>query len=222
MEDRFTRQDDFVPRDKLAEVSPVVIGVGAVGRPLALQLACMGATNIALIDHDEVEESNVVTQGYSTMDVGNPKVEATMRNMGCVSDCPLAMLIRGIWIRRFRSGDLDSLARPVVFACVDDIEVRGHIFRACGRYYVPLMIDARIAQEQIQVLTATQATRGAYRDTLFPASEAHEGSCTARGTIYNGFIASGMMLHQFTRWLRDIETDPRITYDMRGSIIHHG
>lgn len=220
MEDRFTRQDDFVPRDRLAEISPVVIGVGAVGRPLALQLASMGANNITLIDHDTVEDVNVVTQGYSRGDIGSMKVYAVRDDIHRVADSPFSR----IHIRKFQSPDLDHDGdiRLVVFACVDDIEVRAHIFRACGRYNVPLMVDGRIAQEQIQVLTATPLTRDAYEDTLFPASEAHEGSCTSRGTIYNGFIASGMMLHQFTRWLRDIQTDSRITYDLRGSAIYHG
>lgn len=219
MEDRFTRQDDFVPRDKLAEVSPVVIGVGAVGRPLVIQLVSMGAKDISLIDHDTVEESNVVTQGYFTSDINSRKVYAALSVMHEFTN---EVLTHRVADRKFQSSDLEGLSRPVVFACVDCIEVRAHIFRACGRYGVPLMVDARIAQEQIQVLTVTPDTRDAYHDTLFPASETHEGNCTARGTIYNGHIASGMMLHQFTRWLRDIKTDPRITYDLRGSTIHHG
>ena len=50
-------------------------------------------------------------------------------------------------------------------------------------------------------------TRDYYRDTLFPASDAQRGSCTARSTIYAASIAAGLMVHQFTRWLRGLPMD---------------
>jgi sulfur carrier protein ThiS adenylyltransferase len=46
-----------------------------------------------------------------------------------------------------------------------------------------------------------------YPTTLFPASEAELGSCTARSTIYASGIAAGLMLHQFVRWLRKQPVD---------------
>ena len=62
--------------------------------------------------------------------------------------------------------------------------------------------------EVIRVLTAADAngfTR--YADTLFPQADAQRGSCTSRSTIYAASIASGIMVHQFTRWLRGIPAD---------------
>lgn len=44
-----------------------------------------------------------------------------------------------------------------------------------------------------------------YLTTLFEQSEAQLGSCTARSTIYTASIATGLMLHQFSRWLERIE-----------------
>jgi len=41
--DRFARQAELVPQDRLAEFSATVIGVGAIGRQVALQLAAIGA-----------------------------------------------------------------------------------------------------------------------------------------------------------------------------------
>ena len=40
--DRFARQQDLVPQDRLAELNATVIGVGAIGRQVALQLAAIG------------------------------------------------------------------------------------------------------------------------------------------------------------------------------------
>ena len=46
-----------------------------------------------------------------------------------------------------------------------------------------------------------------YAETLFPESEAQAGRCTARSTIYAASICAGLMVHQFTRWLRDLPLD---------------
>ena len=41
-----------------------------------------------------------------------------------------------------------------------------------------------------------------------------QGRCTARSTIYAASIAAGLMLHQFTRWLRHIATDADTTLNL--------
>ena len=42
---------------------------------------------------------------------------------------------------------------------------------------------------------------------LFAQAEAQAGRCTARSTIYAASIAAGLMVHQFTRWLRGLAVD---------------
>ena len=62
--------------------------------------------------------------------------------------------------------------------------------------------------EVIRVLAASDAAgRERYAATLFPQAEAQRGSCTSRSTIYAASIAAGLMVHQFTRWLRDLPVD---------------
>ena len=55
IDDRFERQREIVPRDRLTDVRTTVIGVGAIGRQLAIQLASIGVCHIQLIDFDHVE-----------------------------------------------------------------------------------------------------------------------------------------------------------------------
>ena len=40
--DRFERQSDLVPRQRLEQLKATVIGMGAIGRQVALQLAAIG------------------------------------------------------------------------------------------------------------------------------------------------------------------------------------
>ena len=75
LDDRFMRQRDLVPHERLANSSATVIGVGAVGRNVALQLAAIGVPRLQLIDFDDVDLSNTTTQGYAVADIGLTKVE---------------------------------------------------------------------------------------------------------------------------------------------------
>ncbi len=75
--DRFIRQRDLIARDKLTAVSVTVIGVGAIGRQVAVQLASLGVAKLQLVDFDRVESHNITTQGYHASDISQPKVIAT-------------------------------------------------------------------------------------------------------------------------------------------------
>jgi hypothetical protein len=67
-------------------------------------------------------------------------------------------------------------------------------------------LPSAIRDSIVAIIKATGG-RNAYPTTLFAQSEAQAGRCSARSTIYAAAIAAGMMVHQFTRWLRGIPTD---------------
>jgi len=198
--DRFTRQQDLVPQDRLSEIKATVIGVGAVGRQASLQLAAIGVRRLQLIDFDLVDLANLTTQGYLAADIGQPKVLATAAaiqrldptiNVECVQD-------------RFRPR---LTIGEAVFCAVDSIGARSAIWRSAGprcRFWA----DGRMLAEVIRVLAVADGTgRDHYPTTLFAQAEAQAGRCTARATIYAATIAAGLMVHQFTRWLRGIPVD---------------
>jgi molybdopterin/thiamine biosynthesis adenylyltransferase len=66
---RLIRQQDLIPTDRLKNLTATVIGVGAIGRQVALQLAAIGVKSLHLIDFDVVDETNITTQGYAAEDV---------------------------------------------------------------------------------------------------------------------------------------------------------
>jgi len=198
--DRFVRQQELVPRERLAEVSATVIGVGAIGRQVALQLASIGIRRLQLIDFDDVDLTNVTTQGYLESEVGQPKVEATSKAVLQIDPTIDVQGIRDRYRARHVVGD-------VVFCCVDSITARQAIWRSVGNR-CRLFVDGRMLGEVIRVLAVTPTTNAdRYAATLFPQSEAQTGSCTSRSTIYAASIAAGLMVHQFTRWLRRLPVD---------------
>jgi len=47
--------------------------------------------------------------------------------------------------------------------------------------------------------------------------EAQPGRCTARSTLYVASIAAGLMIHQFTRWLRGLPIEPDLSFNLLAS-----
>jgi hypothetical protein len=206
-EDRFARQAEIVPREPLETLTATVIGLEAIGRQVAVQLAALGIRRMQLIDHDKVEYGNITTQCYSLADYGRLKVEATRETIAHIDPAIELELIPDRFRPRLTTGE-------AVFSCVDRITARGAIWRAVG-HTCPFLSDGRMRGEVLRILTAAdEESRSHYPKSLFPETEVQRGSCTAQGTFYAASIAAGLMVHQFTRWLRGRTVDRDITLDL--------
>ncbi|MCH8150197.1 MAG: ThiF family adenylyltransferase [Planctomycetes bacterium] len=208
--DRDLRQRAIVPPHRLADCRATVVGVGAIGRQVALQLAAMGVPQLQLIDFDVVEAVNLACQGYFEDDVGRTKVEATAEQCHRLSG---RLNIETVASRFRRSGPVGN----VLLCCVDSIDTRRLIWQAV-KDRVRFFSDGRMSAEVLRVLTVSdEASRRHYPTTLFDAGQAYEGACTARSTIYCANVAAGLMLAQFTRWLRGLPLDRDISLNLLAS-----
>ncbi|MBI1313069.1 ThiF family adenylyltransferase [bacterium] len=207
---RLTRQQDLVPSDRLVDLTATVIGVGAIGRQVALQLAAIGTRSLQLIDFDTVDESNITTQGYGGDDVGRLKVTATKEAVLRLDPS----IHVNVTVDRFRARHAVS---DVVFCCVDSISARSAIWRSV-QHGCRFWSDGRMLGETIRILSvADDQGRSHFPTSLFQQSEAQTGRCTARSTIYSANIAAGLMLHQFARWLRGQPIDPDVSLNLLAS-----
>ncbi len=197
---RFQRQSELVPSERLIDLTVTVIGVGAIGRQVAIQLAAVGVRRLQLIDFDVVEPTNITTQGYRLADLGLSKVAATRQAIEAIDTSIEIDAIADRFRPRLKAGQ-------AVFVCVDSIAARTAIWRSLDEK-IEFWADGRMLGEVIRVLAANDAATAAhYRSSLFDSSEAQQGACTSRSTIYAASIAAALMVHQFTRWLRDIPVD---------------
>jgi len=201
-ESYYRRQMDFLPYDRIRQLPVAVIGVGAVGRQLALQLAASGHDNVTLIDHDEVEAVNCGPQGYSPSHIGRAKVAA------CRVDCHMINPACHYEFRPRRfSAEQDATGYDVVFCCVDSMAARKEISETTD---ARLFIDSRVGPDSVQILTNSVDQRlgevdlSPYADTLFSDAEARPARCTAKISIYAANIAAGLMMNQYSQWLRDM------------------
>lgn len=208
--DRFTRQADLVPREKLQALTLSILGVGAVGRQIALQLAALGAPRLQLIDFDHVEPSNLTTQGYWEADLGQPKVQATRAAMLRIDSTLRVETIEDRYRPTQQTG-------TVVFCCVDKISARAAIWRR-QVHSCAFWSDTRLRWEVLRILTACdEASRQHYETTLFPQSTAQPGPCGSQGTLYTANLAASLAVHQFTRWLRNLPIDRDLSLNLLAS-----
>ncbi len=206
----FVRQDDFVPRKRLGEIQITVIGIGAVGRQVALQLAAIGAPRLQLIDFDKVNEVNVTTQAFFAEDVGRPKVQAVTDTIMGLDDSIRVLAIEDRWRAKYDIGQ-------AVFCCVDSIAARAAIWRT-AKSRCQFWCDGRMLGEVIRVLSVDRLeAQERYSGTLFPQAQAQRGRCTAHSTIYAASITAGLMVHQLTRWLRGIPVDHDLMLNLLAS-----
>jgi sulfur carrier protein ThiS adenylyltransferase len=74
------------------------------------------------------------------------------------------------------------------------------------------------AAEVLRILADCDSkSRKHYPNTLFGSGEAFVGPCTAKTTIYCANIAAGLMVAQFTRYLRQLPIDCDIQLNLLAS-----
>ena len=206
-QERYSRQRDIVPPERLAQCKATVVGVGAIGRQIALQLAAMGIPRLQLVDFDHVEESNLASQGYLQADLGKQKVQATGELCRQINP---DLEIHEVNDRFRRSMEIGN----VLFCAVDSIETRRLIWNAT-KDSTSFFVDGRMSAEVLRVLNACDiASYEHYPTTLFASGEAYTGACTAKTTIYCANIAAGLMVAQFTKYLRHLPVESDIQLNL--------
>jgi molybdopterin-synthase adenylyltransferase len=194
--DRNIRNFDIVPADKLVNTHCIVVGVGAIGRQVAIQLTAMGVASLELVDFDIVESVNLGPQGYYESDLDTPKVSATAAVCQQLNSSISLVLHQA----PFEESSI-NVKNAAVFCCVDSIKARNIIWKMSKRKK-QFWVDGRMLGEVMRVLTSDGEYDKYYQSTLFAEKEAVRGRCTAKATIYTSNVIAGIMLSQFTRWLR--------------------
>ncbi len=184
--DKFIRQQDVLPPEKLVKLSVVVIGCGAVGSFTVLTLAKMGVTAITVFDGDTVEEHNLPNQWYKPDHVGMNKTDALW---------DIVYDFTGVELRANAHHYTREALAGLVICCVDTMDTRLRIWREVKKFKPDLYIDARMGAEVgkvhvVQPHDPTSCRR--YEADLYPSSEAFHAPCTAKATVY---CAAGLAAH---------------------------
>ena len=183
---RDIRQRGIVPPERLAACDVTIVGVGAIGRHVALQLAAIGAGKLRLVDFDSVEVENLATQGFCESDLGRSKVEATAERCRQINGSLDVKPIDGRFKRSMAIGD-------VLFEL--------------GRYEAAIKAYSTVTkryQDKPEVLEAYVRIANAYRRLNKPA-EAR--SALAQARIILGRMKPETQFAQTTNYTRQQWSD---------------
>ncbi len=204
---RFSRQSSIIKPEIMASLRFLIIGTGAIGRQVGVQLAAAGAEHFTLFDHDKVEECNIANQGWTEAEIGLDKVEALAETMQAINSRAVIMPIPCKFNKETYAveGKQYDLSADIVVCAVDSIKARAEIFEIV-KNKCKLFVDGRMSAETCRIIAISGDNKDYYAETLFEQADAYAGVCTARSTIYCSNIAGGLMVAMITRWMR--QTDP--------------
>lgn len=170
-------------QQRLLSGHALVIGAGGLGSPVLLYLASAGVGTITVIDHDEVDRTNLQRQiAHTEARVGRPKVASAAEAMAALNP---EVTVRAL-VQRADAALLDTLVAEadVVLDCSDNFPTRQAVNAACVRHGRPLVSGAAIGLDgQIAVWDARTPTQPCYACVFPPSAEVPEVRCATMGVF---------------------------------------
>jgi len=125
-------------------VPPVtIIGCGAIGSRLAVELTKLGVPSFTLYDDDTVSSHNICNQAFTNAQVGMSKVTAT-KELIMANGCSDVAIAEEKFTNQFASG--------IVFLCVDSMSARKNIMKHLLRdmLHVTRVIETRMGIDEVR------------------------------------------------------------------------
>jgi molybdopterin/thiamine biosynthesis adenylyltransferase len=161
----------------------LIVGAGGLGSPVALYLGSAGVGRITVVDHDQVDMTNLQRQIAHTMSrVGQPKVLSAQAAIGAINPEVQVTPI----VARADAALLDTLVAQaeVVLDCCDNFATRHLINAACVKHRKPLVSGAAIRFDgQICVYDPRDADSPCYACVFAPDPAFEETRCATLGVF---------------------------------------
>jgi len=174
---------DVAGQERLLAARVLVVGAGGLGAPALLYLASAGIGQLALVDDDIVELTNLQRQIIHDMTtLGQHKVASAATRLAAINpDVQLRLLPERLQGDRLAA---EVAAHDLVLDCSDNFATRHVINRACVAAGVPLVSGAAVRfSGQLAVYDTRDAASPCYH-CLFPEEgEASDGPCATFGVL---------------------------------------
>ena len=177
-----------------------IIGCGAIGSKIAVELARMGVNELELFDYDEVESHNLCNQAYTLNDVGFKKTEALQRIIGNI--CSAKITTNEKFIN-------NKVSHPIVFLCVDSMSERKRIMELLLKdssvYYV---IETRMGIDELRVYMVSHPTYEKWKNASdYDDSAAERSACgTSLSVGATSSLCSSIAVWQYMKLYRENNT----------------
>ena len=172
---------DVAGQEKLLNSHILVIGAGGLGSAAAPYLAAAGVGHITLVDHDEVELTNLQRQIMHTeSSVGKSKVASGKEFLQRLNSSIQIETIQA----KATASLLDELlpSVDVVLDCTDNFSTRHLINAACVKHQTPLVSGSALKLDgQVSVFDSRNSSSPCYACIFSPDEEFEEVSCSSMG-----------------------------------------
>jgi molybdopterin/thiamine biosynthesis adenylyltransferase len=190
-----------------------VIGCGAVGSRIAMEVAKLGVQNLHLWDFDTIEAHNIANQLFNLDDIGKPKATTLATHVRQATGLEPAVHQKRVSSRQ-AFGD-------VVFLAVDTMADRKSIFEHSLRltFTTQLVVEVRMGAEELRVYGFNPRTRRdcqMWTESLSDDEATVESACGAQTTVgATAGITACLAVHRFLQWYRqDVVRDPTHTAEL--------
>ena len=170
-------------QERVSQSHALIVGAGGLGSPAALYLASAGVGHVSLIDHDQVDITNLQRQiAHSQARVGQLKVASLQAAMQAIN--PEVQV--SCYSQKADAAVL-ALCMPsvdVVLDCTDNFETRQLINPACAQYAKPLVSGSALRFDgQVAVYDTRQADAPCYACVFPPTQSFEEERCATMGVL---------------------------------------
>jgi molybdopterin/thiamine biosynthesis adenylyltransferase len=164
----------------LRDASVLVVGVGALGSPVAAYLAGAGVGTLGILDEGMVELSNLHRQFlHYTPDVGVAKTWSAHSKLGFLNP---DVLVEPFQMRLDSENAADLIAgQDLVVDCTDTFATRYAVNAACCAAGVPLVEGGVVGLTGL-VMAIRPGESACYR-CAFPEAPEHAASCAEAGIL---------------------------------------
>lgn len=170
-------------QERLLASHALIIGAGGLGSPAALYLGSAGLGKITVVDHDQVDATNLQRQIAHTLDrVGHDKASSIATAIAAINpDVQVIPLVQ-----RADAALMDALLPTVdvVLDCSDNFATRQLVNAACVRHGKPLVSGAAIRMDgQVSVFDCSKNDAPCYACIFPPEQAPEEVRCATMGVF---------------------------------------
>lgn len=172
---------DVQGQEKLLNSHVLIIGAGGLGSAAAPYIAAAGIGKITLIDHDQVDLTNLQRQIIHTQNsIGKSKAESGKQFLQNINP---ALVIHAIKDKATQA--LLDIALPdidIVLDCTDNFATRHLINAACFKHQKPLVSGSALKFDgQLNVFDSRNGASPCYACLFSPEEQFEEVSCASMG-----------------------------------------
>lgn len=189
----FLRYNRHVMVDSIGETGQImlknanvlIVGIGGLGCPVAQYLVASGVGSLTLVDHDNVELSNLQRQIlFAEADIGKSKAEVAKTKLNQLNPLVNIKTIKTDIQSAVTAKKLSWLDLDLVLDCSDNKETRLFVNQHCLDNQVPLVSGAA-TQQQGQLVSFDYATeRSPCYECLFPSDQPSvANNCQSAGVM---------------------------------------